>query len=311
MHVELYFTVSNGRNILIFVKYNLYGINLSESCLSMRKGIFFVIRISRLKLIVLIAMLIVTFLFYTVIIKSSSNIVYQPNTFSNKPQLAIIIDDFGQNQNGVKEMMEIDRHLTFAVMPFLEFSEQDAVEAHNRGFEVIVHLPMQSHVASKEKWLGPRPVHLDSSDEEIRNIVLDSINSIPYAVGVNIHMGCLASENERIMTSVMSTVKEKNLYFVDSRTSSKTVCREVAQKVGVQFAERNVFLEHSSKAKDYIKKQLSIAGDVAIKKGYAVAIGHVGAVGGNVTAEAIKEMIPELEEKGIEFIFVSELIYKR
>lgn len=272
------------------------------------RRIFLVIHISRLKFIVPSVMILAAFLLYTFLIKLPFNSAYQTNGSTYKPRLAIIIDDFGQNQNGVKEMMEIDRNLTFAVMPFLQFSEQDATEAHNRGYEVIVHLPMQSHIASREKWLGPRPVHLDSNDDEIRNIVLDSINAVPFAVGVNIHMGAMASEDKRIMTCVMSTVKEKDMFFVDSRTSAKTVCREVSQRIGVKFTERNVFLEHASKTKDYIKKQLAIAGDLAIKKGNAVVIGHVGAVGGKVTAEAIKEMIPELERKGIEFVFVSQIL---
>lgn len=272
-----------------------------------RKKLFLVIPIKSLKLIVVITV-VLSGLLFNLVIKPSLNAGQQTNNISYKPRLAIIIDDFGQNQNGVKEMMEIDRHLTFAIMPFLEYTEQNAKEAYNCGFEIIVHLPMQSHTASREKWLGPKPIHLDSTNEEIRNIVIDSINAVPYAAGVNIHMGAMASENERIMTSVISTVKEKNMYFVDSRTSSKTVCRGVAQKVGVRFAERNVFLEHASNSKDYIKKQFAIAGDLAIKKGAAVAIGHVGAEGGKSTAAAIKEMIPELEKRGIEFVFASQIL---
>jgi len=232
------------------------------------------------------------------------------NTTPCQPKLALIIDDFGQNRDGVKEMLEINRHLTFAVIPFMEFSSQDANRAHEKGYEVIVHLPMQSQKEDNPAWLGPRPVKIGLKGTEVKRIVVDSINSIPYAVGLNIHMGALSSENNRIMSDVMSVVKEKGLYFVDSVTSQKTVCRAVAKKLGAKFAERNVFLEKSIKYKnkDYIKKQLMAAGDMALKHGYAVAIGHVGPVGGRITAEAIKEAIPELEEKGIRLIYVSELL---
>lgn len=224
-------------------------------------------------------------------------------------KLALIIDDFGQNQNGMKEMMEINRPLTFAIMPFLEFSEQDAIEAHNRGYEIIVHLPMQSSFGtSASRALGPRPVTLDKSDNEVQNIVKDSLDSVPYAVGMNIHMGAIVSENVRIMTDIMTVLRERGLYFIDSRTSQRTVCRSVAEKLGIKFAERKTFLEHASKTKNYIEKQLLIAGDLAIKQGSAIAIGHVGNEGGKLTAECIKEMIPKLERMGIELVFVSELV---
>ena len=223
------------------------------------------------------------------------------------PRLAIIIDDFGQARSGVKEMMKINRPLTFAIMPFLAFSEQDATQAHKSGHEVIVHLPMQSTNADKSSWLGPRPIKVFAPEDEIRTIVQDSFDSIPYAVGANIHMGSKASENERVVSCVMELVKEKGLYFVDSRTSKKSVCKQVADDLGIKFTSRNVFLEHTSKAKDEIEKQLTLAGDMAIKNGYAVVIGHVGSEGGKVTAEAIRDMIPVLEQRGIKFVFVSDL----
>lgn len=242
--------------------------------------------------------------------KATNNYTSPVTPIYQKPKLAIIIDDFGQNQNGVKEMMEIDRPLTFAIMPFLDYSAQDANEAHNRGYEVIVHLPMQSEKIDNPNWLGPRPIKICQDENEIRRIVLDSIGNIPHAIGINIHMGALTSENERVISCVMKVVKEKNLYFVDSVTSQKTICKPVAKKIGVKFIERNFFIENSSKNKnkEYIKKQLASAGNMAIEKGHAVAIGHVGSAGGKVTAEAIREMIPGLESKGIEFVFISELL---
>lgn len=225
-----------------------------------------------------------------------------------KPKLAIIIDDFGQNRDGVKEMMSIKRPLTFAIMPFLDFTKKDALQAHQEGYEVITHLPMQSTNKDMDSWLGPKPIKVFYSEDVISEIVFNSINSVPYSVGANIHMGAKSSEDERVMTIVMNIVKEMGCYFVDSRTSGKTVCRTVAKETGVNFLERNVFLENPYKTEESIKKQLESAGDYAIKHGQAVVIGHVGSVGGKITAKCIQEMIPVLEEKGIQFEFVSELL---
>lgn len=266
---------------------------------------------------ILIAVFFLIQLVYKAPATTESHTLSENNDFSlpanssiNNPKLAIIIDDFGLNRSGIEDMMTIKRHMTFAIMPFLRYSKQDAATAHSKGYEVIVHLPMQSQKVDNPGWLGPKPIKVNISDKEVEKIVVDSFNAIPYSSGVNIHMGALASGNKRIVTDVMKVVKKKGLYFVDSVTSHRTICRSVAKSIGVRFTERDVFLEGTSenKTKAYIKKQLEKAGNIALKNGYSVAIGHVGSAGGKVTVQAIKEMIPQLEGKGIKLVYISELL---
>ena len=226
---------------------------------------------------------------------------------ARRPMLAIIIDDFGQDRSGVKEMMEIKCPLTFAVMPLLGFSVQDAKKAKENGFEVILHLPMQSQNYDNPKWLGTLPIKISQTDQQVKDIVVESTQSVPFAVGINIHMGEKASNDERMITNVMQIAKEKNIYFIDSRTNKKSICKAVANEIKINFDERNVFLESGSKRKQSVKKKLILASNIAIKKGKAIAIGHVGPAGGIATALAIKEMIPELEANGIEIVYVSQL----
>jgi uncharacterized protein len=224
-----------------------------------------------------------------------------------KAQLAIIIDDFGQNRKGVSEILQIKKPLTFAIMPFLDFTRKDALMAHQLGQEVIIHLPMQSAKHDIAAWIGPNPIKVSYKYDKIQEIILSSLKSVPFAVGANIHMGSLCSENKYIMSSVIKVLKENNMYFVDSRTSSLSVCKRVAKNTGIRFDERNVFLEAESKSEWYIKKQLRLAGSIAIKKGHAIAIGHVGSAGGRVTAICINDMIPQLEKQGIKLVYVSDL----
>lgn len=221
--------------------------------------------------------------------------------------LAIIIDDLGSGREGVKEMMEISQHLTFAVMPFLDYSTQDALSAHEKGYEIIVHLPMEP-MKGKRSWLGPNPIMAGMEYEEVRDIVKKSLDDIPYAAGANIHMGSKASSEEIIISAILDEIKERELFFVDSKTASKPIAQAIAKQKNVVCFNRDVFLESlDNKSKSFIKKRLKEAGDIALKKGYAVAIGHVGKEGGKVTAKAITEMIPEFDEKNIKLVFVSEL----
>ena len=104
----------------------------------------------------------------------------------------------------------------------------------------------------------------------------------------------------------MEVLKEKDVPFVDSMTTAKSLGKAVAAEKGVALLERDVFLD-STDSVEVVKEHLRKAGEVALEKGSAIAIGHVGPEGGKITAQAIKEVAPELERAGITFVTVSEL----
>ncbi len=222
-------------------------------------------------------------------------------------KLAIVIDDFGLQRKGVKEMLELDCKLTVAIMPFLEHTEDDAEDALENGKEIIIHIPMQATLHDKASHLGPRPLKVGFTSKEIEQWIKDATEDLPEAVGANIHMGTLCSTKEQIVRPVMEELHKRNLYFLDSKTSSKSVCRKTAEKIGIPFYENEVFLEHESKNPEYIKKRLKKAMDIACNQGECIAIGHVGYEGGKVTAEAIKELLPEFEKNKVELVFLSEI----
>ena len=223
-------------------------------------------------------------------------------------KLAIIIDDFGSSRDGVKEMMKIREHMTFAVMPFLQYSSKDAEEGFSNGFEIIVHLSMEPE-KGKISWLGPRPILAGTAPSDIKKIVKDSFENIPHALGANIHMGSKASSRELVMTSVFEVVKENNLYFVDSLTSKSPASRKISGAYRIKCYERNIFLD-GKRSVSYVKKQLSKAQSYALENGAAIAIGHVGMEGGKTTATAILEMLPEFKKNNIDLVFISELDIK-
>ncbi len=224
---------------------------------------------------------------------------------SDKAKLAIILDDFGQSRAGIKEMMAIQRHLTFAVMPFLEFSRSDAQAAYEKGYEVIVHLPMEANYGRLE-WLGPRPIMAGMKKEDVKQLVNDAFDDVPYSVGANIHMGSKASSVEDIVTAILDVVKEKNLYFVDSRTADHPIGKKLSDKMGIRCYDRDIFIDEK-RPKEAIKVQLRKAAEIALKKKQAIAVGHVGTEGGKATAEAIQEMLPEFDRDNVQLVFVSEL----
>jgi polysaccharide deacetylase 2 family uncharacterized protein YibQ len=220
-------------------------------------------------------------------------------------KLAIIIDDFGQGREGVKQMMSIDRHLTFAVMPFSTFTKQDADDGFEKGYEIIVHLPMEP-MQGPPDWVGTNPILCSQSDEKITSITRQSLEDVPHAVGANVHMGSKASADDRVMHCILTEVHSAGFFFVDSRTGQKSVIPAVAQELNVPCLERNVFLDgHTTES--YTVGQLRLAAKLALKNGYAIAIGHVGLEGGKPTAQAIVDMLDEFDREGVQLVFVSEL----
>lgn len=227
---------------------------------------------------------------------------------NKKAYIAIVIDDFGNNSEGTKEMLSLDIKYTGAVMPNMQTTKEECEMLNKAGKDVILHMPMEAHTG-KRSWLGPTPILNDMSDSEVLEVFNNCLSQVDYCVGVNNHMGSKIMENERILNDIFNILKEKDYIFVDSMTTAKSVGKDTADKYGIKYIQRDVFLD-STQDISIIEKNMRKTGEIALKKGYAVAIGHVGAEGGKVTAQAIKNTYKELESQGISFITVSELAEK-
>ena len=222
-----------------------------------------------------------------------------------KGELAILIDDFGYCGEGTAEMLALPIPFTAAVMPFSSCTASDGEQVRQAGKELFIHMPMES-LTGKKEWVGEKGVFRDMSEEEIRQRVEEAFSVLPDAVGLNNHMGSAIMEDQKSLSAVMDVLKEKNALFVDSMTTAKSLGKSLAAEKGVPFLGRDVFLD-STDSLEQVKANLRKAAEVALEKGEAVAIGHVGPEGGKVTAQAIQELIPELEQAGIVFVTVSEL----
>ncbi len=209
-------------------------------------------------------------------------------------RLAIVIDDFGNGMNGTEDMLQLPVKFTAAVMPFMPTTKQDAEEAHRRGHDVIVHMPMEPNKGLKS-WLGPGAITTDLSDDEIRKRVEDAIDNVPHAIGMNNHMGSKVTADERVMRIVLGVCKERGLFFLDSRTTFKTVVPKVAEEIGLPIVSNHVFLDdvyteqHIAKQVTELRKQLKSRGD-------CVTIGHVGPPG-KKTAAVLKLSLPDLQNE--------------
>lgn len=225
-----------------------------------------------------------------------------------KVKLAIVIDDFGEDRNGVEEMLALQIPLTVAVMPGMEYSKEDAQKAHSAGHEVILHMPMENLSFTPDYYYGSMVIRNNFSESEAVEMVKKALETVPYATGMNIHMGTGVSRNKNLISAMMTYLKGRNMFFLDSKTIEGSVCPEMATKTGIKFFERDIFLEPPGRPNKAVAlTELEKAVAVAKEKGFAVVIGHVGPVGRNETAQAIAESIERMQEEGVEFVRLSDL----
>lgn len=220
-----------------------------------------------------------------------------------KARIALIIDDFGAMMPGTMEMLSIDGPLTVAVLPYRSNTAKEAQLAKERGHQVILHLPMEP--TNPKTSPGPGAIMAGMEPSEVKELFNKAIAQVPQARGVNNHMGSKATEDRGVVTSILEEVKARNLFFVDSHTSPKSVVIPVANQLGVPAAENYLFIDNIDQV-DAVKKEIRSLAKIALTRGKIIGIGHVRVA----TAQAIGEMIPELESQGIRLVFVSELVNK-
>jgi uncharacterized protein len=217
-------------------------------------------------------------------------------------RLAIIIDDLGSDRAAADAVFALGYPLTVSVLPNHEHSVDIAKEAHRRGLEVMLHLPMQSVANETPEAQELRP---GMSAPEVASLVDQFLQNVPDPAGVNNHQGSQATADTALMDELMPVLRDRNLFYVDSRTTPATVAYDTAQDFGVRSAFRNVpFLDDVAEVAA-VRKQLELALRGAREKGEAVAIGHPHPA----TLQALREVLPQAQAQGVHLVLASELLH--
>jgi len=217
--------------------------------------------------------------------------------------IAIIIDDIGNNFAAGKRVINSSLQFTCSILPARPHSIKLARLAHQNGKEVMLHLPME---ASKSEQLGHGGLTSDMSKQEFTSIVEISIDAIPHAQGINNHMGSLLTSNSGHMEWLMQTIanRNENLFFVDSKTTVKTVAADAAQSYYIPSVGRDVFLDSVANDKAFVKQQVQQLIKIAKQKGYALAIGHPH----RATLSVLEQELSNVSAQDVQLVTVSELI---
>lgn len=219
-------------------------------------------------------------------------------------QVAIVIDDIGNDLKPVRELLKIDADITFAVMPLCSHTHDAAEELHAAHREIILHLPMEPASYPREKP-GNGALFTDMNDKELLFQLDKDLAAVPYLSGVNNHMGSKFMGDEEKLKLIFGRLKERKLFFIDSRTTPNSKALAASEKTGLPLASRKIFLDNNRDYKEIYKILISIARDTqAGDVSPIIVIGHPHPE----TIRAIKDATDMLREKGVSIVPVSKLI---
>ena len=219
------------------------------------------------------------------------------------PVVAIILDDVGHDVLFVREAVRrLPRQVVFAVIPHRKDSRECAGEAGAAGFDVICHLPMQPLDGRREEE-DSGVIRVGMDEAAISRTVVADVESVPGAIGVNNHQGSRATENAPLMESALRVLRARGLFFVDSRTSPRSIAETVARNLGMPTTGRDLFLDEDQDPRA-IERQVDALAALAKKRGKALGICHAR----TSTLDALETAIGRFEKQGVRLVTIREYL---
>jgi hypothetical protein len=216
------------------------------------------------------------------------------------PKIVIIIDDMGINTYS-DEVEMLPGPLTLSYLPYAKKLPSRTARALAQGHELMVHIPMEPMDQTLDG--GPVVLRGHQTDTEIVSFLEDGLSKFEGFRGINNHMGSRLTQDRRAMDAIMKTLKERDLYFIDSKTISTSVAAEIAASNGLKFEERDVFLDHELSL-GFVEQALEKLERIAAARGYAIAIGHPHPN----TIKVLRDWLPTLKERGFELVPASAVV---
>jgi polysaccharide deacetylase 2 family uncharacterized protein YibQ len=219
------------------------------------------------------------------------------------PKIAFIIDDIGNRSGIVLDLKKLNIPITASVLPESAFAYDEARQIYQYGLESMMHIPMQPKNSRHNSYRNMTVIQSHSDIDTMKQVISKARQVVPHAKGVNNHEGSLITSQADVITKFLKIIKKEDLFFVDSRTTSETVAYDVARKLKIKTAFRDIFLD-SEKTYSHSMRQIQKLISIALKKGKAIAIGHPF----QTTIQAIRDSLKSIRNHGIEIVFVSRLL---
>lgn len=224
-----------------------------------------------------------------------------PQIQTDGPVLALVIDDLGLNARATEQIANIGGPFTLAYLPYANALPAQTARARAAGHELLVHLPMEPKISGVDP--GPNALFEGLDMAEFDRRLVANLSQFEGFVGVNNHMGSLLTENPGRMVRIMAHLKGPGLMWLDSLTSPSTVGPSAARAGGVPYLVRDIFLDND-RDEALIRRQLGKALQIAVDRGYAIAIGHPYPE----TLAVLETLENDLAAKGVALVPLSQIM---
>jgi polysaccharide deacetylase 2 family uncharacterized protein YibQ len=222
---------------------------------------------------------------------------------SAAPVMALIIDDLGNQLAEGRRAVDLPGPVAMAILPGTPHAVSLAERAHAAGKPVMLHLPL---AALDEKALGPGGIGLDATRPEFERILTADLAAVPHVQGVNNHMGSLLTQHPGHMAWLMQGLAARGLFFVDSRTTERSVALQLAREAGVPTVSRDVFLDDDP-GEPAVRAEFERLVARSLATGRALGIGHPHPA----TLRVLEDELPRLTARGITLVPVTDLLMHR
>jgi len=236
--------------------------------------------------------------FFLFIILSFIPLLSAASTQEKPARIAIVIDDLGY-RNTDQHALLLPGAITYSILPHTPYGKTIAIQANANHKDVLLHIPME---AENGKKLGPGALTSTMNKTEVYNSLNESLAEVPFAVGINNHMGSHLTQLADPMSWTMGFLKQHHLLFLDSKTSPYSKASIIAKEMGVPVKGRHVFLDNQL-TEQYINKQFQSLIKHAKTQHFAIAIAHPHPE----TIQALLRLIPTLQQNNIELVPLSTL----
>ena len=228
--------------------------------------------------------------------------VRPPRPLGKLPQVAIIIDDIGYDAQIAEKFIGLNAAITLSILPRSPQQREIIRMAREKGLDLMLHLPMEP-LEYPAVNPGPGALMTAMTPDALIRQLNDDLDAVPYIKGVNNHMGSRMTASSDQMNQILSSIRKRELFFIDSRTTTESQARSSARLFQVPYAERDIFLDNVQEP-EAIRRQFRLLLQKAAANGQALAIGHPH----SLTLQILKEELPEIQKK-VTIVPASSLVH--
>ncbi|MDD0823040.1 divergent polysaccharide deacetylase family protein [Mannheimia sp. AT1] len=229
-------------------------------------------------------------------------LLFSPLVYAGK--LAIVIDDIGYKVKDDNDIFALPKEVSVAIIPVAPYAKTRAAEAYSQKRDILIHLPMEP---KSKQPIEAGGIKIGDNEEKIRKLIEVARGQVPYAIGLNNHMGSGATSDSFTMLNLMKVLKENGLFFLDSKTIGSSVAAKTARQLGVNALERNIFLDDSDRLED-VQRQFASAITYARRNGVAIVIGHPRKNTISVLKQQLAQLPKDIELVGIGALWRNEKV---